>query len=1020
MDVQRPVARWWGRMLTRCVLLTCLLWMAGCTSFAPRFPSNIAASFARDPMRRLETRSLRLYYPEPHRVEALRVAARLESCVDQLRAHAHGPEDDKLLVVMTSADFNNAYVSPMIPGQPQQMVLPEHVTLELFHWFGLGTADVGDIACHEAVHYVQLEQVGGVWGVLNTITGGSLQPNIFTETWFLEGLATYYEGRLGARVGRPFSPVFRGWWESGVASDVDGLNPGYLNPDHRAVLPFGANYQTGFAFVEYLAETYGEQKLWEYVGSVGSGITLNLGLTLRFKAVFGKSIGAAFDDFRDHLRRTLPQRVRPAGQQVLAGDLGYVARLATSPTDGAMAVVFEGRDQVSTLRVYERDGRLRLEQWLTPLLPVRPFIVSSPQVFSGLRFSADGASLFAVVGDLDDEGSYVSRLLRFDAHTGALVREWSGLHGLGGDVTPDGAAYVYVDVARDAAHLVRLDLASGTRTLLTTLPGGTSLAPPAVSPDGRRIALPRWQEGRFDLLLREEDGGLRALTSDVALDYAPRWVDAHRLVLLREHEGRAQVFLLDVEDGGLTRVTDAPYLAMDPGPLGGEQVAFLNRDGWRWTLDTVALPQPSRGLPAAATASAEETTRAAPFEEAGTVLATGARRQDDASGRSVQAQHGGRDAEATTAPTTAAAPQAGVEVFSDEPYSPLDGLFVPQLHVPFISSVYERAGRLGLVYGFSLAGADRLSLHNYLLDLRFDTQLQGPFISARYGNYQLAPWFLSAGFGRAPSLGATDWTLSVGASRSFWTTPVSFSLLGFQRDVRPGAQDVLVPGRLAGPRVGTEYFAGDGTPDGGLQRGLGVGLDGAVYATDFAGHRTVGDVRLELSTAVPAPLPNDSLLFTFRGRVLPNAPLGLLRVGGVSPAFSSLDFVGPQRQVADPLPNLGPLLFTESLRGYEDQEFAATRVAVGSARYRYSVIIDHGWASFLYLFPSFFVRQVDVEGFGTWAVTDGPSRLHRAYGGSVALRTVFGSALPFSLRYQLAYRADDRVGPLHLVSLAFE
>jgi hypothetical protein len=1007
--------------------LVALAALAGCASLSPRFPANVQAAFARDPMRKLETRALELYYPAERKAEALRMAARLEACVDRLNARAVSPPGGRVLVFMTSADFNNAYVQPLSPNVPQQMVLPEHFTLELFNWFQLGTGDVADVACHEAVHYVQMQQVGGVWPLLNALTGGVLQPNVFTEGWFLEGLATYYEGRLGRRVGRPHSPFFRGWWESGVASEA-GLNPGYLNSDHRDVLPNGGSYQTGLAFVEWLAARHGEEKLWRYVENVGSGITLNLGLTLRFASVYGMDIGDAFAAFEKEERARLAQRQRPAPQQVLARDLGYVARLAASPSDGALAVAFVSRTQASTLRVLERDGRVRLETFLTPLLPPRPHIASGPLSLSGLAFTPDGQGLLALLADVDVDGNTLSRLVRLDARTGAVVRTWDGLTGLGGDVTPDGRGYVYVDVRGDSANLMRLDLESGGRVPLTGFTGRTSLAPPAVSPDGRRIAFARFEDGRFDLYLREEDGALRRLTDDAAMDYAPRWLDAGRLVLLREVEGRAQVHVLDVDAGGAPApVTDAPFLALDPVPTGDGRVAFLNREAWSWTLDTVPLPAPGEA-PASPTASPTEALTEALAVQPAVFTQNGV-------------QQGAQDAlearDATEAPPEAlAAPEPPVTVLSDAPYSPLDGLFVPQLHTPFLSDVRlpsERTRedgtvqrqRLGAVYGLSLSGADRLSFHSWALNLTFDTDQRGPAVDAAYGNFQLAPWFLFASFQRQPLGPVTAYAAQAGLSRSFWTTPVSLSLLGYRQDVKAGAgPEFGGPAQLLGPSASVEYSAGDSTVDGGTQRLLGVSLRGGAYAAEAGGARAlVGDARLQLTGAVPVPLlPTDSLVFSVFGRTLPGAPQGLLRVGGVASGVSNLDLSLPApRTPEEPRRGLPGVGFREPLRGYEDFQLAATSVGVATARYRANLPIDHGWASFLWLLPSFFVRQLEGELFGTWATTRlGGWRNHRVGGASVALRTVFGDALPVSLRYQVALRADDGLGPLHLVTFALE
>ncbi|HLT29442.1 MAG TPA: hypothetical protein VK013_05335, partial [Myxococcaceae bacterium] len=573
---------------TRALLLvTTLLGISGCTTLTTRFPANVSEGFNRGPMRQMETRALRIYYPEERRAEVLRMASRLEACVDLLSEKA-GVRREKMTIFVTRSNFNNAYVQSLSPGQPQQMVLPEHTTSELFNWFQMGPGEMRNVACHEAVHYVQLQQVDGLFRVLNDITGGLLQPNVFTESWFLEGLATWYEGHLGEQVGRPNSPIFRGFWEAGVAAEGGRLNAGYLQSAHRKTIPFGGAYQTGAAFVDWLVDTHGEEKLWELVQDVGGSVTLFVGVNLRFRKVYGKTIGGLWADFTEDLARA-PERLRPEDQQVLRSDLGYVARLSSAP-DGTLAILTQHRDEVSTLRVLNPDGTERLAKPLRPLVPRRPHISAAPLSFSGLRFSPDGQSLFAVLGDVDVNGNEDSRLIRFDARTGEVVEQWLGLMGMGGDLTPDADAYVYVHVTADTSQLMRLDLESGERQQLTDFPPNTSLGPPSISDDGR-IAFPRWGSRSFDLWLLEPGSTPRALTDDDLFDYAPRWLPNGRLLFTREHDGRAQAAWMDPDTGTVEILSDAPHLVMDPVPLNDGSIAFLNREGWSFSLDTLPLPE---------------------------------------------------------------------------------------------------------------------------------------------------------------------------------------------------------------------------------------------------------------------------------------------------------------------------------------------------------------------------------------------------------------------------------------------
>src|SRR5262249_29090551 len=135
----------------------------------------------------------------------------------------------------------NAYVQPQIGGLPPQMVLAHHFTTEFFNLLELGIDEVDDVSCHEAVHYVQFQEVDELWYYLNLAFGDLLDPNIFLESYFLEGLATYSEGRLDRAPGPPHTPTGRGLFGSGVAWRRGETHPGDLSPAQRELLPFGGN-----------------------------------------------------------------------------------------------------------------------------------------------------------------------------------------------------------------------------------------------------------------------------------------------------------------------------------------------------------------------------------------------------------------------------------------------------------------------------------------------------------------------------------------------------------------------------------------------------------------------------------------------------------------------------------------------------------------------------------------------------------------------------------------------------------
>ncbi|NBD12046.1 hypothetical protein GTY96_24085 [Corallococcus sp. c25j21] len=1090
-------------------ILACLLLLtSGCAFVAPRFPQNVQASFARDEMHKLTTRSMELYYPVHLRTTALRVAARMESCVDRLRSDAWSQTERKrVLVYLTSADFNNAYVQSEFASTPQQMVLPQHMTLEQFNLLGLGETDIGDVACHESVHYVQMQQVGGVWSALNLVTGGLFQPNIFTESWFLEGLATYYEGRLGKATGRPYSPVWRGWWEGAVQAKRGELNAGYLSPENRALDPFGGNYLSGMHFVEYLARTYGEKRLWKLVDEQGSSLFPPIAVTLRFKRVYGKDIGSLFSEYEESLQKNLQVRERPATQAVLVPDAGYFARLAANPQDGSTALLSVGREQITRLTVRDRDGRERFSRALVQLFPGRRWVVASPSLVSGMTFSRDGAWLYLVSADVDSVGSYTAKLWRVDARTGDVVRLWDGLEGMGGDVTEDGRGYVFVEVRGDVANLVRLDLESGQRERLTDFRAHTALGPPASSPDGGQWVFPMEGTEGWDLVLREPDGSLRWLTRDGLFNYSPRWLDADHLAFLRESEGRLQVHVMTVSTRRIERVTDAPHLTLDVASVGGDSVVFLNRDGTSFTVDRAPLTEAlaalrappvtavaATGTPGADSASVRpvspplDAALSAPGDSVagapvGMASGTGARA---AIANADAGAPGAVPPEATSSPSSpyaqgtaspppdaqddfatfpgqppapadastqgpqvatpipepvappplpvdpahdleapvASPPSASreVEVLSDKPYSPLEGFFIPNYRVPYFYTVPNDVDNEDpyLAAGVSIAGQDRLGFHAYALTLTYDTKEKQPSVSFAYGNAQLSPFYIQVSGARLRESDRTDLQATAFATRAFWTTPVSFGLLALDRRFDATDRRPAITTRLIGPEVAASYFAGEGTSYGGTQRGLGLSVSGGLFPQAFAGDATVGDVRLGVDGYLGG-LPftgKDNLMLSVTGRALPGAPDGLLEVGGLLPGQAF--FINRDSTSDGGLPlRLQPgLAFSEYLRGYEDHTFRARNVLIANARYRYRFIIDYGWASTLWVLPSLFISQFELEGFGAIARTDNRAN-HGAVGGSATLRLTMGQAYALAFFYQYAHRFESGFGDLHIVGMTF-
>lgn len=960
--------------------LLCALVLSQSACVIPRFSQDIAVHFARDNMRKMETPHAEIYYSEQSTAVARRIAGRFEQCVELLRRHPiSGTPRSKFQVFITRSNFNNAYVQPAIAGLPQQMVLPEQMGLEFFDLLGIASDEIGDVSCHESMHYVQMQENNGFWRIADLVFGDIFQPNALMDSWFLEGIATFYEGRLDRKTGRPHNPIWRGMYESALAKF--SVDSGNLNVQDRRVLPVGGNYLVGQHFVEWLALKYGEEKLWEFIDDQGSSVLSPLWVTLRFKAVYGNSIGAEMDAYAAHLRKTVKLRERTPEQKVLLPEVGYWGRLAVAQ-DGSYAVWNASRDEVTRITVYEKDGRERFSRKLAQLFPGREWISTNPVSGSGFSFSADGKLLSFAIADVTELGDDITRVFVLDATDGKLVAKGpEGFIGTGGSLSPDGRSFLAVTTRDQQANLIRLDLATGMKERLTDFKGNESLGAATYAPDGQRIAFSRWSGEGFDLYLREADGRIRALTQDHQFNYGARWLDDNHLVFLHNDKFHAQPYVIDVQSGAMEKVIEVPYAALDVGASRDGRVIFLNRDGWSWSLDSAQV-SPER------LASAEPRP--------------------------------GETFEANTLPTKVKEdPHA--TILRDEAYRPLEGFFIPTARglaiLPYVTNDDEVSANI--VVG--LMGSDRLGLHYWALNAGYRLRDPSPAVSLSYGTYLTAPWFTSISGGYAYQDGIRDISGGLGTSRSFWTWPVSASFNVIDRQVDPSGGDPGYHARAIGPSLNVSWSSSESTPYGGTQRGL--ALDGLAswYPRGLGSSEEIADLRGEADVFLPLPLlKRQNFVLYGVARAVPSDRGGLLRVGGGGPLFGFLS----EKDQSVPLPgDLAPgLSFTENLRGYEDRGFAGDWVLKSGARYRYSFIIDEGWASFLYLFPAYFIRQVDVEAFGTLSKVD-PDRSSgfwlRSAGGALFYRAAIGN-LPVSVMYQYAYRFDQGLGNLHIFGITFD
>lgn len=961
----------------------------GCAGVIQRLPDDVQAAFAHGDMRRLETKRFILYYPAHRRAEIDRFLVRAEHCANVLRDAAlvkSGMWKDKMVITMPDTNFNNAFVAPGIAGYEPVSVIPTVTTLDFTTEWGL-PPDPGFTACHELVHYVHFSQVTGFWGALDLVFGDLFTPHVRVDPWFFEGWATHYEAKLSPGVGRPRWPIFTGMFAAAYAGrhihgdDLSEL--GRLTP-----VGVGNHYLVGTMFLRYLTERYGEKPVWTAIASQAGQISGQF-FAGTFKDGFGKSLGDLIDEFDRWHAQTFPVRARPAAQRTIA-TLGTDARYARG-RDGTEAWVSEDVDQPPRLVVRDPGGATLAEIPLNQVVPPRPLVNAWSFLVSGLSVTADGREVWLTVNDRDTT-EHVPRLLRWRRGDGGLT-ELTHTLGPGATIDPTGATYYYCASDGDRWSLAAWDVRSGTRRVLIDAQPGTYVLGAQVSADGARLVASAWDGSAFVAWVLDAATGARL--AEIRGDGTPIWdasfTDDGRVMYLGVVDSRFQLFV----DG--QPVTDAPYAVLAARSARGT-IRFLNRDGWRWTIDEIAAP--AAGVPVAL--AAVELAPAAPL-----------------------------------APP-AAPPSAAPVVSSDEPYSPWDHFLFPQIRSPMVVGILSDQP---LRYGAVIGGGDRLGLQRWSIAAHVQPPAtsNGPLHwggEVSYLNAMAAPWTIVA------SAGFDDWanpvqmdgsnvtrdeerrTRDAGLALSrTWRDTLTTTLAGvYTEDIDQPPGQPSLDRKLGGPALSLAWASGELTSYTGLRRALLATGSAAYYPhalSTFTGD--IYDVGARVAGVLPLPgTTRHTLTLQLRGRALLAAEdTNLLQLGGLADAAELVT----ASSVATPTPTFDDmrfppnLRFREYLRGYEDYAITTDRAGIASLTWRYPLIIDRGVAATLWWLPSSFVSQIDLELFATGAI-DRRRDLHAAAGGALTLYMTL-LRRPVELGYQVARRVRDDDALTQLVQLGF-
>lgn len=515
--------------------------------------------------RQIQTEHFRIIFEPTDRAAALEVADCCESVYQEVTSLLDSfPKTIKVLI-HGRLDLANGSYYPI----PEHLNL--YVTSPIDFFNGAQTESwLKGLLTHELTHYIHISYEKGWIYELSKFFGPSVKtlPGAFLPGWLLEGYTTNTE-TLFTQGGRGRNPIFEMVYKSHLLEgNLFSLKEaGYSSP----LFPRGRIYISGYIFVRYLLNRYGESILKEIHRQMVQNPFCPHQAVQR---VTGKSTEQLWDEMRTELMRHYQPYTRLSEGTALSP---YRKGNWNQPLPTDSGFIFYRTDLEHAPSLMHFNPATGKESLLKKTLLTDSYSFTADQSGASVVYASFDVDLAAPGGT-----AYTSDLFQLTPTRSPVTRQlkWKssrltrGQHLWHPALSPNGQRLIAVQRVDSYSRLVEVNPDDGSVTPLFSLDQATVFTP-KFSPDGNAVVFVANIRGQQDLWILD-DRGARPLLMLPGSEYYPVFEDASHLLFTGDSDGDLVLYQMDLVHQTYRRLLEDPVGVLSAVPLPSDSgLAYL-------------------------------------------------------------------------------------------------------------------------------------------------------------------------------------------------------------------------------------------------------------------------------------------------------------------------------------------------------------------------------------------------------------------------------------------------------------